>query len=387
MATPFTNTHQALIAEGLRSGWFGFATIAGILALWLAWFFFAEVGIYQAGPARLEAERSIQTLEVMTEGRIVSVALAVAREVRAGEVLVQLEDTAVRLKLAEHRAQLESAAAQLRAVVAEIAAQRSALAQTRKATPMAGAELRLRYEQAQPAAQVAQEELVRWRTLRQQGFVTDLQLLSQEAMAQRRRSEVEELRLAMLRQGLDRSADDAGREASIERLRRDAAELEGLVATTRELVQQAEHELRNYTLRAPVAGPLADVAELRPGMIVRPGERLATIVPAGTLKVTAEFPPAALGRVRRGQAATLRLDGFPAEQYGRMQASVLRVAQEPRVGKVRVELAVLSDSHSIPLQHALPGTVEIEVDRSSPANLAWRTAGALLHRSDVRESR
>jgi membrane fusion protein (multidrug efflux system) len=43
---------------------------------------------------------------------------------------------------------------------------------------------------------------------------------------------------------------------------------------------------------------------------------------------------------------------------------------------VRVELEVLADPTSaIPLQHGLPGTVEIEVERLLPAKLVLRIAG------------
>ena len=62
-----------------------------------------------------------------------------------------------------------------------------------------------------------------------------------------------------------------------------------------------------------------------------------------------------------------------------MTASVLRVAQEPRADKIRVELAIAARHVSIPLQHGLLGAVEIEVDRISPAVLILRAAGALLH--------
>jgi hypothetical protein len=58
---------------------------------------------------------------------------------------------------------------------------------------------------------------------------------------------------------------------------------------------------------------------------------------------------------------------------------VVSVAGEVRNGQVRVELALLPDSAPpIPVQHGLPGTVEVEVDRVSPATLVLRTAGLLL---------
>ena len=55
------------------------------------------------------------------------------------------------------------------------------------------------------------------------------------------------------------------------------------------------------------------------------------------------------------------------------------VASEIRDGRVRVELAAHPDPGSqIPLQHGLPGTVEVQVERISPVMLVLRAAGRLV---------
>jgi hypothetical protein len=85
-----------------------------------------------------------------------------------------------------------------------------------------------------------------------------------------------------------------------------------------------------------------------------------------------------LGRIRPGQPR-LRLEGFPWTQYGSLAATVSRVASEVRNGRVRVELSVGPDRASpIPLQHGLPGNVEVQVERMAPATLVLHTAGKLL---------
>jgi multidrug resistance efflux pump len=131
-------------------------------------------------------------------------------------------------------------------------------------------------------------------------------------------------------------------------------------------------------IRAPVSGELADVAVIRPGAVVKEGDRLAAIVPSGGLRLVADYPPAsAFGRIRAGQSGQLRLQGFPWTQYGSLPVRVERVAGEVRNGMVRVEMSVDSSASRIPLQHGLPGSVEVEVDRVSPAVLTLRLAGRL----------
>ena len=119
---------------------------------------------------------------------------------------------------------------------------------------------------------------------------------------------------------------------------------------------------------------------LQIGTFVKAGDKLGAVVPAGSLKLVADFLPAvALGRVQAGQPARLRLDSFPWTQYGSLAATVSSVASEVRDGRVRVELAVDSEPAArLPLQHGLRGTVEVEVERVAPATLVLRAAGQLL---------
>src|SRR5208282_1645668 len=104
---------------------------------------------------------------------------------------------------------------------------------------------------------------------------------------------------------------------------------------------------------------------------------LAAVVPTGELRIVASFQPAdALGRIQTGQPARLRLEGFPWTEYGSISATVTHVGSEVRDGRIRVELAVNPRSASrIPMQHGLPGAVQVEVERISPASLVLRVVG------------
>jgi hypothetical protein len=96
-----------------------------------------------------------------------------------------------------------------------------------------------------------------------------------------------------------------------------------------------------------------------------------SIVPSGEPRVIAEFAStAALGHIRAGQHAHLRLPGF-----GSFPAHVTSVGGQIRDGTVRVELAVDPSPAAIPVQNGLPATVEVEVESVSPATLLLRAAG------------
>jgi hypothetical protein len=83
--------------------------------------------------------------------------------------------------------------------------------------------------------------------------------------------------------------------------------------------------------------------------------------------------------VRIGQPAQLRLAGFSWTEYGVVEGVVARVGGEVRDGRVRVELDVHAETAPrVPAQHGLAGTLEVEVERASPASLLLRSAGHWL---------
>ena len=170
------------------------------------------------------------------------------------------------------------------------------------------------------------------------------------------------------------------RKARIEQLTGELNKLRGDQATAGVTIQRLEEEVGRRWIRAPIDGKLGEVAPLRVGTVVHEGDKLAAVIPSGKLRVVANFdPPVALGRIRAGQHARLRLEGFPWAEYGSVGATVTNVASEIRDGSIRVEMALDSDSGSrIPLQHGLPGSVEVEIESLSPANLVLRKAGSWM---------
>ncbi len=92
----------------------------------------------------------------------------------------------------------------------------------------------------------------------------------------------------------------------------------------------------------------------------------------------ADFEAEVLGRIRRGQLATLRLNGNVGEQAQAIPAIVLRVADQAQEGQGQVELYALANADSVPLQEGLTGRVEIKVEHISPATLVMRASGQAL---------
>ena len=381
MATPFSRTLRSLDADSFRPQLAGVALVAALLMAWLAWLFLAAVPLYEiSDTARLETDVAAHSVAALAVGRIVSTRLVLGREVQAGEVLVELDADAQRLELEEERSRLAAIGPEREALRAEEAAEERALGEERDASRASFEEARAKFREAEALAQIAGQEADRAASLRAAGTLSELDFLRANAELERRRAAAESLRLAVSRLEREQQTRESDRRARIESRRREATQLEGQEITTAATIERLQNEIERRRIRAPITGRLGEVAELRVGAVVDEGNKLGAIVPAGELRVVAGFlPPAALGRIQPGQKARLRLEGFPWAEYGSLAATVSSVGSEVRDGRVRVELAVHPDPSSpIPLQHGLPGTVEVEVERVSPAALVLRIAGRMV---------
>ena len=381
MPSPFSRTIRSLNAE--RSRLSTAATLVSVVILggWSLWFVAARVAIYETSEAaRLEVDGAVHPIEAAVSGRVIRTSLAIGREVQAGEVLVEMESDDQRLQLIEEEARASALAAQLAALRGQTTAERRVQSETQAAAPVAIDEAKARYDEAAAVARAASEEYRRLAGLRSEDLVAELGVIKAKAEADRLQAAADAMKLAVNRQDKDQRAKQSGQQAVVENLNRDAATLEGEIKTRAAIIERLKHEIELRVVRAPASGKLGETATLQPGQFVREGDKLGAVVPDGRLRAVAEFAPsAAMGRIQAGQRARLRLDGFAWTEYGQVSATVSRVASEPRSGRVRVELAVNPESAPlIPSQHGLPGRVEIEIERVSPAELAMRGVGKML---------
>jgi multidrug resistance efflux pump len=381
MSSPFSRTTRSLDADSYRRSSLGLIIVIIVLAAWTAWLLFARVSLYEvADTARLEVVGAVHPVQSPSAGRVVATHLAIGKQVKAGDILIELDSNAERLQLNEEQTRLAARSAELVALRDRGTAENQARIETAQGSPVALDEARARQRESEALARVAVEEVERLARLHKQGLVPEMELIRARAEAQKRQEAAEALRLGVERLDKEQQARASDRLVRVETVKGEIALLEGEINTRRATIERIKNEAERRVIRASASGRLGEVAELRVGSFVDQGQKLAAIIPEGTLKAVAEFiPSSAIGRVQTGQPALLRLAGFPWTEYGMVRATVASVASEPRDGRIRVELLLTTDPTSmIPLQHGLPGTVEVEVERVSPANLLLRAVGKRL---------
>lgn len=381
MSSPFARSLRALDAERSR-GWLPLAVAALLILAWTGWFLLARVPLYETSAvARLEAAAAAHPVDARADGRVVAVHLPLGGRVRAGDVLVELEADAERLALEEARARLAGLGPEIAAARRELDAETAAIQVERRSAAAARDEQRALVREAEAALRFAAEEADRTARLRAEGIAPQQDDSRARSELARRRAAADAAGASIARIETDQQTRESDRQVRIQRLRGTVSRLEGEAATAAATIRRLEHEVERRVVRAPVDGRIAEAADLRAGAVLEEGDRLAAVVPDGPLRVVAQFAPAAaIGRVRAGQAGRVRLIGFPWTEYGSLQATVTGVADEVRDGLVRVEMAVGPMPSAFPTTHALPGSVEVEVERVRPASLVLRTLGGYLTR-------
>lgn len=377
----FSQTFGRILADRGHAGAWVLASALVALGGWSWWAAKSHVTLYEVSTAaRVELDGATYPVQAPVSGRVVATNLRVGQAVRRGDVLLEMDAVSDTLRLRQEQVQAQGLEPELARLRSQAVAEERAREQEQRGARLSSEEATARIREAEAAAEYAESELSRMQALDREKLVARRDLDKAEAEARRLRAAVTTLESAALRVPQEQATRDRERDVRLERLHMEIASLEAQRGTLRSSAMRLSYELDRRRVRAPVDGRVGESAILRPGAVLQEGEKLASIVPSGRLLVAAQFPAsAAFGRIRAGQPATLRLDGFPWMEFGTVSAEVAGVAQEIRDGNVRVELAINNNSiFRGKLEHGMPGTVEVQVERMSPLSLLLRTAGQWL---------
>jgi multidrug resistance efflux pump len=377
VSSTFSRTLRSLRAERSRVTVTLLVVVLFVFAGWALWLATGEVALYEVSKtARLEARGAVHPVAAERAGRVTKIEVQVGQTVTEGAILFELAAESEGLAVAEASERQRDLEARIAALRAQLSTETEALAADREAGRSAAEEARAWAREAQSRADRAEERVATIEALAEQGLATREAV--REARAEHTSADAEMLaRQAQARRHeRESSVRVADRETRIAELGRTRVELEGEARVASATVERLRHQLETARLRAPVAGRIGELGDVRTGSVVAPGHVLARIIPEGEIHVVAHFDPTSAGRLHPDQPARLRFPGYSWTQFGTVTARVQTVSQEPADGALRVELTLANDRPTpIPLTHSLPAFVEIEVERLSPLELLLRAAG------------
>ena len=385
MTDDFHRTARALHVESHRGWGIGLALGALLLGLWAVWLSTAEVELnLVSDDARIEVAALPHPIHTEVRGRVVQSELQLDRRVERGDVLLSLDAMSQRLALDEARAKVAANQKVLAVIERLIEAQRAVLDQIGRAQRVAMKETKARADRAQVAARFMQSQAEDSAMLSERGLISKLESLKERADALGQISLARAQRLATNRLAAEHDIDAQQLRVDIERLRLQRSEKEVEMATDEARIARLSVDIERRSVRAPISGRVAWIADRPVGTVVDAQDHVATVLPAGDLRIVAHFPASeALGRIRGGQPATLRLDAYPSTQYGAVKGRVVRVAAEPQQDRLRVEVDLDNEarSHDFAAEHGLQGSLTVGVERVTPVVLLLRALGTLTSAS------
>ncbi len=262
----------------------------------------AIVGLYAVRWNHFEADRTVQTtdnatvqsdaavIDAKVSGYIREVRFSDFQAVRAGDVLVQLDDREYRASVLHAEAALAKARAVLANLDNEVAVQRAQVALARAGAATNASKLRL-----------AMLDARRFAALADTGAVT-----GQESDSAR--SNLDAVR-----------STQRGSDATVELQQRQLAVLQGQRAQRQADVLAAEAALESarinlsYTRIVAPADGVVSQRLVQPGSLLNPGAAVVNFVPRVPPYVVANYKETQLARVAPGQKVDIEVDGFPGQ--------------------------------------------------------------------------
>lgn len=133
------------------------------------------------------------------------------------------------------------------------------------------------------------------------------------------------------------AAEGAVAERAVEDARAAALAAERQLADARTALAQADKLLGKTTLRAPIAGVVAERA-VSAGDIVQPGMALFTVVDPASMELEASVPSEQLVHVRIGAAVEFRVNGYAQPFTGRVER--ISPLADPVTRQVRIFVSI-----------------------------------------------
>ena len=230
----------------------------------------------------------VTSLAPKVAGYVTTVEVQDNQAVRAGDVLLRIDDRDYRARLAQAEANVEAAQARLVNVDAETQLQHALIRQA----------------EAQRLSSEAEMTLARKASDRRR------ELIRTSAVSQ---AQVDESDAALSRTQAGVSAASATVEAQQQRLVVLASQREAAIAAVAQAQAArdlAQIDFDNTVVHAPIDGVVGN-RQVRIGRLVAPGASLLDIVPVSDVWVVANFKETQIEHIRPGQRARITVDGYP----------------------------------------------------------------------------
>ena len=236
--------------------------------------------------AYIQADISVVSPRV--QGYVREVPAADNQLVKAGDILVKLDDRDYVTKVVEALARVQAQRAALRGIAGQVARQLAVADEAAAALASAQAEQRR-----------AEQDYQRYRNLAHGEIASRQRLEAAQAEARKADAAVQKAQAAV-----------AAEKDEILVLEAQRKQAEEVVSAAEAALEAARIDVDSTTIRAPLDGVIGN-RSVQVGQLVKPGTQLLSVVPLSRVYVIANFKETQLARMRGGQKVELQVDAFP----------------------------------------------------------------------------
>ncbi|WP_230531170.1 HlyD family secretion protein [Microvirga roseola] len=233
-------------------------------------------------------QADITILSAKVSGYVSSIAVANNQQVKAGDLIAQIDQGDYRLALQATKDKLATQQSAIERIGRQIEAARASAAQAEAQIAAARAE-----------AERAESDYARQLQLSRSDFTSKAALETAKAARDRAEANVKSAQAAL-----------AAAQANVDVLAAQRKEGGRVAAELQTSVDKAERDLSFTEIRAPVEGVTGNKA-IEVGSYVQPGARLAALVPLTSVRVDANFKETQLAALKIGQKVHIEVDAYP----------------------------------------------------------------------------
>jgi len=156
----------------------------------------------------------------------------------------------------------------------------------------------------------------------------------------------------------------------------DTLEQQNRIARLQSEIAAAQLALQHTTITSPVAGTVTTLQVRSAGVVLQPGQTIATILERGApLQVEAHVPNKDIAFIEKGMPAKLKFDAFPFQDYGIIDGTVIEISPDAETDKdsssfYKVMIAprqteITAQGKSVTLRPGLTLSADIVTERKS----------------------
>lgn len=309
-----TRTRGSLIVIVLAT-----LAVLGFL-VWSAW---AELDQITRARGQVIPTGRVQTVQAAAEGTINAIMVKEGDHVAKGQLLVALDKVSTGAAVEEGRARVAALKATMARIEAELFNKPLVFPAEVNGFPELASNQRMLLERRRGALNADVAALGAQLSLARQELNLNRPLVQSGDIA---RAEL----LRLQRSVSDLSGQIASRRSRyLADLQTEYAQTQEQLTTAEQALTQRADQLTNSELRAPAAGVVSNLRVTTVGAVLRPGDEVMQIIPAGArLIVEAHLSPSEIAFIRPGQDASVKFDAYDSSIYGSAKGRVIFVSPD-----------------------------------------------------------